>query len=53
MTHKGRIPTRPDVASNPPQIAAMLKQMKIMPIVFDGSDQRKWQKTFNEMFGRG
>jgi len=26
--------------------------MKIVPVVFDGTEHRKWQKTFNELFGR-
>ena len=26
--------------------------MKIVPMVFSGDDERKWQKTFNELFGR-
>jgi len=50
MTHKGRLPTRPDVATNPPEVGEMLKQMKITPIVFNTDDQRKWQKTYNELF---
>jgi len=52
MTRKGRIPTRPDVAANPPELAGELSQMKIAPIVLDTSGQRQWQKTFNELFGR-
>ena len=52
MTRKGRIPTRPDVATNPPEVGEMLKPMKIMPVMFNGADQRKWQKTYNELFGR-
>ena len=52
MTRKGRLPTRPDVATNPPEIGEMLKEKKIMPVVFSGDDQRKWQKTYNELFGR-
>jgi ABC-type Fe3+ transport system substrate-binding protein len=52
MTHKGRLPTRPDVATNPPEIGAMLKERKIVPVIFSGDDQRKWQKTYNELFGR-
>ena len=50
MTHKGRLPTRPDVATNPPEVAGMLKQHKIMPVVFNGDDQKKWQKLYNELF---
>ena len=52
MTIKGRLPTRPDVATNPPDVGAMLKERKIMPVVFSGDDQKKWQKTYNELFGR-
>jgi iron(III) transport system substrate-binding protein len=52
MTRKGRLPTRPDVATNPPEIGAMLKERKIMPVVFSGDDQKKWQKTYNALFGR-
>jgi len=52
MTRKGRLPTRPDVATNPPELGALLKAAKVMPIVFNDNDQRKWQKTFNELFGR-
>jgi hypothetical protein len=52
MTHKGRIPTRPDVATNPPELGGELKQMKIAPVVLDTAGQRKWQKTFNALFHR-
>jgi iron(III) transport system substrate-binding protein len=52
MTHKDRLPTRPDVATDPPDIGQILKQMKVMPVVFNGNDQKKWQKTYNELFGR-
>jgi iron(III) transport system substrate-binding protein len=50
MTQKGRLPTRPDVATNPPDVGDMLKQRKIMPVVFNADDQRKWQKTFTALF---
>jgi hypothetical protein len=30
----------------------MLKQRKIIPVVFNSDDQKKWQRTFNEVFGR-
>jgi iron(III) transport system substrate-binding protein len=52
MTKKGRLPTRPDVATNPPEVGEMLKRAKIMPVVFNADDQKKWQKTFTEVFGR-
>lgn len=53
MTKRGRIPTRPDVATNPPDVGELLKPMKIVPVLFNGTEGRKWQKTFNELFGRG
>jgi iron(III) transport system substrate-binding protein len=52
MTRKGRLPTRPDVSTNPPEVGDMLKQKKIIPVVFNGDDQKKWQKIFNGVFGR-
>ena len=52
MTHKGRLPTRPDVPTNPPEVGDMLKQMKIIPVVFNTEAQRKWQKAYNELFKR-
>jgi iron(III) transport system substrate-binding protein len=52
MTRKGRLPTRPDVPTNPPEVGDMLEQKKIIPVVFNADDQKKWQKTYNEVFGR-
>jgi iron(III) transport system substrate-binding protein len=52
MTRKGRLPTRPDVPTNPPEVGGMLKKMKVVPVVFASDDQKKWQKTFTELFGR-
>jgi iron(III) transport system substrate-binding protein len=52
MTRKGRLPTRPDVATNPPEIGSMLREHKIMPVTFAADDQKKWQKAFSELFGR-
>ena len=52
ITRKGRFPTSPDVPTNPPEVGQLLESMKIMPVVFDGTEHRKWQKTFNELFRR-
>lgn len=52
ITLKGRFPTRPDVPTNPPDIGERLKPMKVVPVLFNGTDERKWQTTFNELFGR-
>jgi iron(III) transport system substrate-binding protein len=53
ITGKGRFPTRPDVPTNPPEIGEALKSMTIVPVFSNTSDQRKWQRTFNALFGRG
>ncbi len=52
MTKKGRLPTRPDVATNPPEVGEMLKAAKIVPVIFNADDQKKWQKTYSELFKR-
>ncbi len=52
ITRKGRFPTRADVPTNPPDIGERLKPMKVVPVLFNGTDQRKWQRTFNELFAR-
>jgi iron(III) transport system substrate-binding protein len=52
MTKKGRLPTRPDVATNPPEVGEMLKAAKIVPVIFNADDQKKWQKTYGELFKR-
>lgn len=51
ITRKGRFPTRPEVPTNPRDVGELLKPMKIVPVLFNGDDERKWQKTFNELFG--
>lgn len=53
ITRKGRFPTRPDVPTNPPEIGALLEPMKIVPVLLNGGGQRQWQRTYNELFGRG
>jgi iron(III) transport system substrate-binding protein len=52
ITKKGRFPTRPEVPTNPPDVGQALKPMKVVPVILGTNDQRKWQKTFNELFGR-
>jgi iron(III) transport system substrate-binding protein len=50
LTRRGRMPTRPDVAVNPPQVADMLKDRKIIATIFAGEEQKKWQGLFKEIF---
>jgi iron(III) transport system substrate-binding protein len=51
MTKKGRLPTRPDVPTNPPGVGEILHQKKIVPVTFSGAEQKKWQTRFRELFG--
>jgi iron(III) transport system substrate-binding protein len=53
ITRKGRFPARPDVPTNPPEAGELLKPMKIVPVLLDANGQKKWQKTYRELFGRG
>ena len=46
----GRIPVRPDVSPNPPDAVTKLGAHKIVPVVFSAEDEKKWQKTFQEIF---
>ena len=46
----GRIPVRPDVTPNPPDAVTKLGAHKIMPVVFTAEDEKKWQKSFQEIF---
>jgi iron(III) transport system substrate-binding protein len=50
LTRKGRLPSRPDVATNPPGVMDLLRQKKIVVTVSSAGEQRKMQQTFNEIF---
>jgi iron(III) transport system substrate-binding protein len=46
----GRLPTRPDVQSNPPGVVDMLKQKKIVTVLLNPEEERQWQRTFQSIF---
>jgi iron(III) transport system substrate-binding protein len=46
----GRIPTRPDVTSNPPGIVETLKKKKILTVLLTPEEEKQWQKTFDALF---
>ena len=46
----GRIPVRPDVTPNPADAVTKLGDRKIVPVVFAAEDEKKWQKTFQDIF---
>jgi iron(III) transport system substrate-binding protein len=50
LTRKGRLPTRPDVTSNPPGVMDSLRQKTIIVTTASSDEQRKMQQTFNEIF---
>jgi len=50
LTKRGRMPTRPDVPVNPPDVSRRLKERKIVATIFAGEEQKKWQGMFKEIF---
>jgi iron(III) transport system substrate-binding protein len=46
----GRLPTRPDVASNPTDVIARLKAVRSVPVIMTPTESRDWQKRFRELF---
>jgi iron(III) transport system substrate-binding protein len=50
LTKFGRIPTRLDVPSNPPDVLETLKKKKIITTLLSPEEEKKWQKTFETLF---
>jgi iron(III) transport system substrate-binding protein len=50
LTRRGRLPSRPDVTTNPPGVMDILQQKKIVVSMSSDEEQRKIQRTFNEIF---
>ena len=50
LTKKGRLPTRPDVATNPPGVMDVLGQKKIIVTISSAEVKRKMQRDFNAIF---
>jgi iron(III) transport system substrate-binding protein len=46
----GRIPTRHDVASNPPGIVELMQQKKVLTTLLTPDEERKWQRNFDALF---
>jgi iron(III) transport system substrate-binding protein len=46
----GRIPTRPDVESNPPGIVAAMNKHKVITTLLTPAEEPKWQRLFNQLF---
>jgi len=50
LTKKGRLPSRPDVATNPPGVMDVLTQRQIVVTGSSVEEQRKMQRVFNDIF---
>jgi len=50
LTKHGRIPTRPDTPSNPPEVNETLLKQKVVPAVFSAAEQKRWQAEFASLF---
>ena len=50
LTKKGRLPSRPDVATNPPGVMDVLNQRQIVVTGSSVEEQRKMQRAFNDIF---
>ena len=46
MTRKGRIPTRPEVPTIRRRSGELLKPMKIVPVLFNGTEQAEMAEDF-------
>jgi iron(III) transport system substrate-binding protein len=46
----GRLPTRQDVASNPPGVIELLTTKKVVTTLFKPEEEKKWQQTFAALF---
>jgi ABC-type Fe3+ transport system substrate-binding protein len=50
LTKFGRIPTRPDVESNPPGIVKLMNTRKVITVLITPQEEPKWQRQFNQLF---
>jgi iron(III) transport system substrate-binding protein len=50
LTKRGRIPTRPDTPSNPPEVSETLMKQKVITAVLSAAEQKRWQAEFAKLF---
>ena len=50
LTKRGRIPTRLDTPSNPPEVNETLLKQKIITAVLSAAEQKRWQAEFQKIF---
>lgn len=46
----GRLPTRPDVATNPPDVLDRINRHKVINVLFDTEEDRNWSRQFTQLF---
>ena len=49
-TKFGRLPTRADVATNPPGVLDKINQHKVVNVLFNTEEDRSWSRQFTDMF---
>ena len=49
LTRRGRIPSRPDVETNPPGVLQALHAKKVMPSIYSPEKERKADALFKEL----
>jgi iron(III) transport system substrate-binding protein len=50
LPRAGRVPVRPDVPTNPPGAIDRLAGKKVTAVQMTADDERKWRRTFQEIF---
>jgi iron(III) transport system substrate-binding protein len=48
----GRLPTRADVQGSPPGIVEQLKTKKVVTVLLDPAEEKKWQRAFDGLLRR-
>jgi iron(III) transport system substrate-binding protein len=48
----GRPPTRADVKPNPPDSLDAIRKRKVIPVLLSPAEEKKWNRTFDEIFKR-
>jgi iron(III) transport system substrate-binding protein len=50
LAKHGRLPTRPDTPSNPPEVSKTLLKQKVVGAVLSAAEAKKWQTEFATLF---
>ena len=50
LTKFGRLPTRPDVETNPKGVLDEVLKRKVSTVLLDAEEEKKWSRTFKELF---